>query len=112
ASCRALPALLSASLRNRCGGEPGLDRAERMCHIVHLTTISVRELHLHAGRYVRRAAEGKTVITDRGRPVALVVPMDPRHIGQPLPDREGTIRKLPRLSVDSTRLISQDRDRA
>ncbi|MCL2394404.1 MAG: type II toxin-antitoxin system prevent-host-death family antitoxin [Acidimicrobiaceae bacterium] len=37
--------------------------------------IGVRELRQHASRYVARVAKGETIeVTDRGRPVALLVP--------------------------------------
>lgn len=40
-----------------------------------METIGVRELRQHASRYLARVAAGETVqITDRGRPVALLVP--------------------------------------
>ena len=39
-----------------------------MCH---MTTISIRELHLRTGAWVKRAAElGSITVTERGRPVA------------------------------------------
>ncbi|HVB26621.1 MAG TPA: type II toxin-antitoxin system prevent-host-death family antitoxin [Mycobacteriales bacterium] len=38
--------------------------------------IGVRELRQHASRYLARVASGETVeVTDRGRPVALLVPV-------------------------------------
>jgi prevent-host-death family protein len=37
--------------------------------------IGVRELRQHASRYLARVATGETIeVTDRGRPVALLVP--------------------------------------
>jgi prevent-host-death family protein len=37
--------------------------------------IGVRELRQHASRYLARVAKGETIeVTDRGRPVALLVP--------------------------------------
>jgi len=37
--------------------------------------IGVRELRQHASRYLARVASGETIeVTDRGRPVALLVP--------------------------------------
>lgn len=53
--------------------------------------ISIRELHLDTGGWVRRAAAlGSVVITDRGRPVAELHPHEPA--GKPLPDREAAIK--------------------
>jgi antitoxin (DNA-binding transcriptional repressor) of toxin-antitoxin stability system len=76
-----------------------------------MKTISVRELHMHTGRYVRQGAEEKMVVTDRGRSVAILMPMDRDVAGAPLPKRESFIRRLPHLNVDSTTLVSEDRDR-
>jgi prevent-host-death family protein len=39
--------------------------------------IGVRELRQHASRYLARVAGGETIeVTDRGRPVARLVPVD------------------------------------
>lgn len=38
--------------------------------------IGVRELRQHASRYIARVASGETLeVTDRGRPVAMLVPV-------------------------------------
>lgn len=38
--------------------------------------IGVRELRQHASRYLARVASGESIeVTDRGRPVALIVPL-------------------------------------
>ena len=85
-----------------------------------MTTIEipVRELHARTGHYVRKAsANQRIVITDRGKPVAEIQPLA----------RAGTKRKkwkdrvlLPEYAAlmnqpvggtDSTRIISEDRDR-
>jgi prevent-host-death family protein len=40
--------------------------------------IGIRELQQHASRWVRRAAAGETIeVTDRGRPVARLLPLPP-----------------------------------
>jgi prevent-host-death family protein len=40
-----------------------------------MDTIGVRELRQHASRYLERVGRGETLqVTDRGRPVALLVP--------------------------------------
>ena len=42
--------------------------------------IGVRELRQHASRYLARVAAGETIeVTDRGRPVALLVPTGEDH---------------------------------
>lgn len=41
----------------------------------HMERIGVRELRQNASKYLRRVAEGESIeITDRGRPVAVLVP--------------------------------------
>ena len=72
--------------------------------------ISIRELHIDTGRWVRDAAEsGPLIITERGRPIAALQPYAPRQTGRPLPDRERAIRSRGRIAVDSGALLSQDR---
>ena len=67
-----------------------------------MKTISIRELHLKTGRWVRHAASrGPVVVTDRGRRVAALQPVDPHAKGRPLPDREEAIRRRSRIPVDS-----------
>ena len=73
-----------------------------MCHNVHMKTISIRELHLKTGRWVRHAASrGPIVVTDRGRRVAALQPFDASVTGRPLPNREAAIRKRSKFPVDS-----------
>ena len=75
---------------------------EAMCHNVHMKTISIRELHLKTGRWVRHAASrGPIVVTDRGRRVAALQPFDASMTGRPLPNREAAIRKRSKVPVDS-----------
>jgi prevent-host-death family protein len=77
-----------------------------------MKAISIRELHLATGRWVRRAeARDAVVITDRGRPVATLMAYQEKHDRRRLPDREAEIRKLPRLPVDSSDVVSELRDR-
>ena len=83
-----------------------------MCNNVHMKTITIRELHLETGRWVRYAADKEPlVVTDRGRRVAALRRFDASMIGQPLPDREARIRKRPRIDVDSVRYQQEMRDR-
>jgi len=75
---------------------------EAMCHNVHMKTITIRELHLQTGRWVRHAASrGPIVVTDRGRRVAALQPFDASVAGRPLPNRETAIRKRSKVPVDS-----------
>jgi antitoxin (DNA-binding transcriptional repressor) of toxin-antitoxin stability system len=67
-----------------------------------MKTISIRELHLETGRWVRHAASrGTVVVTDRGRRVAALQPFDASVTGRPLPNRETAIRKRSKVLVDS-----------
>ncbi len=85
-----------------------------MCHIVHMRRVSIRELHLRTGEWVRQvAAQGRIVITDRGRPVASLVPHQGHDGGTPFSAR----RLLPEFAAlssvpgDSSTAVSDDRDR-
>jgi antitoxin (DNA-binding transcriptional repressor) of toxin-antitoxin stability system len=81
-----------------------------MCHDVHMKTISIRELHLRTGRWVRHAAvHGRVVVTDRGRGVAALQPIDATTGPRPLPDREAAIRKRSRIPVDSAIYVTEIR---
>jgi antitoxin (DNA-binding transcriptional repressor) of toxin-antitoxin stability system len=67
-----------------------------------MKTISIRELHLDTGRWVRHAASrGPIVVTDRGRRVASLQPFDASVTRRPLPNREAVIRKRSKVPVDS-----------
>lgn len=74
-----------------------------------MTTVTIRDLHHRTGEVVRAAARGKILITERGRAVAFLKGIARADLdGQPFPKRDR--RKLPRIRVDSTIYISQDRD--
>ncbi len=82
-----------------------------MCHNVHMKTISIRELHLKTGQWVRDAASrGPIVVTDRGRRVAALQPFDASVTGRPLPNREAAIRKRSKVPVDSVVYQSELRE--
>ena len=82
-----------------------------MCHNVHMRTISIRELHLKTGRWVRHAASGGSiVVTDRGRRVAELQPFDGSVTSRPLPNREAAIRKRSKVAVDSAVYQSELRE--
>lgn len=81
-----------------------------MCH---MKTISIRELHEKTGAWVRAAAKtGRFFVSDRGRPVAVLGPMEGRPAA-PFGKRKLTrgFNALPRVGGDSTRTISEERDR-
>jgi prevent-host-death family protein len=74
-----------------------------------MRTASIRELHSRTGELVRAAASRNIVITERGRPVAILKPLAAADLsGKRFPKRD--LRKLPKVRVDSTIYISEDRD--
>ena len=77
--------------------------------------ITIRELHIKTGKWVRRAAEEeRIIITDRGRPVATLVPFQIQDAYTPFSKRKilPEFESLPFLPGDSTRYISEDRNRS
>ena len=93
---------------------PSLDNHATMCHNVHMLRVSIRDLHLRTGEWVRRTQKaGKVVVTDRGRPVAALVPYEAGDDGPLFRDRLllPEFAALPGLDGDSTTGISEDRDR-
>lgn len=86
-----------------------------MCHIVHMFEISIRELHMKTGDWVRRAARtGGVVVLERGEPVAKIVPFDGNDLSSSFSMRKLVkgFAALPKIPHDSTRYISEDRERA
>jgi prevent-host-death family protein len=76
-----------------------------------MKTISIRELHIETGRWVRHAAsQGPVIVTDRGRRVAALQPFDPTVTGRALPNREAAIRKRSKIPVDSVVYVSELRE--
>ncbi len=85
-----------------------------MCYIVHMRKISIRDLHIKTGEWVRRAASGdRFVVTDRGRPIASLSEFKEEDLGTPFSQRRllPEFEALPGISGDSTRYVSEDRDR-
>src|SRR5215475_4206228 len=86
-------------------------RVRQMCHNVHMKTISIRELHLKTGRWVRHAASrGPIVVTDRGRRVAALQAFDASVTRRSLPNREAAIGQRSRVPVDSAVYVSELRE--
>jgi antitoxin (DNA-binding transcriptional repressor) of toxin-antitoxin stability system len=76
-----------------------------------MKTISIRELHLETGRWVRHAASrGPVVVTDRGRRVAALQAFDDALARRPLPNREAAIRKRSKIPIDSAVYQSELRE--
>jgi prevent-host-death family protein len=85
-----------------------------MCYHVHMDTVNIRALHIKTGDMVRKAGKGyRVVITDRGKPVAALVPYKEEDFGVSFNERETLpdFDSLPEVSSDSTAFISEDRAR-
>ena len=69
--------------------------------MLHMERIGVRELRQNASRYLRRVEAGESFeVSDRGRPVAVLVPIRPSRRDQLIAEgrlrpAEGTILDLP-----------------
>jgi antitoxin (DNA-binding transcriptional repressor) of toxin-antitoxin stability system len=77
--------------------------------------ITIRDLHMKTGEWVRKAAQsGGIVVMDRRRPVAKLVSFTPDDQGKAFADRRllKGFAELPMSSDDSTVYVSEDRDRA
>lgn len=78
--------------------------------------VSIRELHQDTGGWLRKAARtGGITVTDRGKPIARITPVDARSPANPFRSRvlrPGYARLAGKLrgGTDSTRLVSDDRD--
>ena len=66
------------------------------CYFCLMEEIGIRELRQHASRYVQAAQAGETItVTDRGTPVARLVPLSP------LEDRLAQLIRQHRLNPPS-----------
>ena len=91
---------------------------EKCVTMCHMKTISIRELHARTGLWVRETARyGEIRVTDRGHFVAALrlpeqVPAYGGWRGRTLKPAFLRMRRTGqlRLTTDSTRLISDDRD--
>jgi prevent-host-death family protein len=84
-------------------------------HYVHMKEISIRDLHLKTGDWVRKvSSEQRIVISERGVPVATLIPFEPAHKATPFAKRQLVhgFAKLPTIGHDSTEYISSDRDQS
>jgi len=77
-----------------------------------MKSISIRELHMHTGKWVREAASSHdaVVVLDRGRPTARLVPFE-APAATPFSKRKLVpgFADLPRVEGDSGRLLEEDR---
>jgi len=82
-----------------------------------MKSISIRELHERTGEWVRKSERlGAITVTDRGKAVARIVPVEAAstiNMFSARKLRRGYARMLGSLNrgTDSTRLVSEDRNR-
>jgi len=79
-----------------------------MCYIVAVETIGIRELRQNASEWIAKAKAGATIqITDRGRPVARLVPITPAEQARDQLIAEGQLipATTPRLPLGVADLI-------
>jgi antitoxin (DNA-binding transcriptional repressor) of toxin-antitoxin stability system len=75
-----------------------------------MKTISIKELHAETGRWVRAATKQPIIVTDRGEKVAtLQAHVETEALRPVFTKRDWS--KLPKIDFDSTKIISEDRDR-
>ena len=79
-----------------------------------MLTITIRELHMKTGEWIRKAGcnEG-IVVLDRRQPVARIIPFSESDKGLTFSKRALVkgFERIKRRSVDSGAFISEDRDR-
>ena len=73
-----------------------------------MKTISIKELHAATGKWVRAAKTTSIIVTDHGEQVAELRPLSANAINPKFQKRDWS--KLPSSDLDSTDLISADRD--
>lgn len=102
--------------------KPGQRARPRSATTLHMISIGIRELRQRASEYLRRVLAGETVqVTDRGRPVARIVPIRKTPYEQML--EEGLIRPakadllelgaplpLPDGAIPPSELVSRNRE--
>ena len=82
---------------------------------VHMVKITIRELHMKTGEWVRKVADaGTVVVSDRGRPVAKLVGFTSNDQGTPFAQRELVkgFSAMRKIRHDSGVYITEDRERA
>jgi prevent-host-death family protein len=73
--------------------------------------ISIEELKRNAGQWVKLASSREPIIiTDDGKPVAMLNGFGRSRTSRRLPDREDKIRQRSRITADSADYLSEMRD--
>lgn len=77
-----------------------------------MKSVSIRELHQSTGEIVRSVEEESAVVTDRGRPVAILVAATAERLpGKPLPANHWKAKRRPAVDADSTEVVLEGRNR-
>lgn len=77
-----------------------------------MRNVSIRELHESTGAVVRSVSEEEAVVTDQGRPIAVIKPVTQADLpGRRLPRNHWESRERPNVESDSTAAVSGNRDR-
>lgn len=90
------------------------DAIIQMCHFEHMVAITIRDLHMKTGDWVRKAVRHEgIVVLDRKHPVARIVPFREGDTGPSFADRRLVkgFEKIGQHKGDSAGFISEDRDR-
>jgi PHD/YefM family antitoxin component YafN of YafNO toxin-antitoxin module len=76
-----------------------------------MKTISIEELHDQTDQIINQAAQDTLVVTRNGRPQAILKPYpDETSLKQHWAEREQLLNRLPKMTVETSEYISQDRD--
>jgi prevent-host-death family protein len=81
-----------------------------------MRTISIKELHDRTGHWLKQLAfEGELIVTERGTPVARIVPAVKRYVGNPFAARRllrgvAALIERPIVGPDSSEIIYCMRD--
>ena len=74
-----------------------------------MKTISIEELHQQTGAYVRAAQQEPILIADGNQQVVVLKPLRGAAMtGKPFPVRD--LASLPKVQVETSRYISEERD--
>jgi len=77
-----------------------------------MKTVSIRELHHSTGKIVRSVETESAIVTDRGRPVAILVAATAERLpGKPLSPNHWDAKRRPVVDADSTEAVSEGRNR-
>ena len=74
-----------------------------------MKTISIKQLHAETGRWVRAASKQPIIVTDRGAKIATIQPHAPDNSPKPVFSLKHRGFR-PKLSVDTTAYVADDRD--